>query len=338
MSDRETLTLTENISVDEVFNSLVNKSKEIDLKCEDDTVSKVDSYINFSDGSLYYTPDDSSKLKSRAMSKFAFSQLCTKLGVPSRYIQKCFDAGMTSLVEENINSWLHEYDKPLFIRSYDDRIRGVLSSRYQVLDSHDIIDVTSQVMGDNCSIKSYFLNEEKLHIRATSRESFKINGDVMFPGIQIDSSDVGMKSLTVKYFLYRQVCTNGLCVSVGNALLFSQKHIGIDKDKFYAEFSNSMKNGFSIVDSEVRDMIQLSSKESVSSDKDGFIAMFNPYPFISKEAASSLFDLCRGVYNFSVWGLINSITQYSRDYSLDRRLMFESFAGDLLSGKIALKN
>ena len=39
-----------------------------------------------------------------------------------------------------------------------------------------------------------------------------IDGEDLFAGITLDSSDVGRSGLYVRFFIYKQVCTNGLII------------------------------------------------------------------------------------------------------------------------------
>ena len=183
------------------------------------------------------------------MTRHSLSQLCNKIGVPIRYVDKCIDSGRVDLAAENINSWIDDFGKNLFIREYKNTIRGVLSDRYSTLDTPHIMDAVNDVLNfDEYQIKGYTLSPERFHARIIQREMMNIDGEDLFAGIQIDSSDVGRSILTVKFMIWKQVCTNGLCISRGGGVLFQQKHIGIDALEFRDEFRKSLSNSPSLVE------------------------------------------------------------------------------------------
>ena len=229
---RELLTL-DRVDLNELFRQAV----EIQNECQDFNVSNV-TYKNVRyDGDtcrLLYQPDDTSVgSRSMAMTRHSLSQLCNKIGVPIRYIDKCIDSGRLDLAADNINSWIDDFGKNLFIREYRNTIRGVLSDRYSALDTPHIMEAINDVLDfDEYSIKGHFLTPERFHARIVQRDMMNINGEDLFAGIQVDSSDVGRSILVVKFMIWKQVCTNGLCLSQGGGVLFQQKHFGIDASEF----------------------------------------------------------------------------------------------------------
>ena len=175
-------------------------------------------------------------------SDFSFGQLCTKLGVPTKYMISCANHGYSDLAIDNLNTWIDDFGKDLLFRVYKDKIRGVLSSRYSIFDTPDIIDVVDDTTrGLGLTVKSFFMNEERFHARIIQQDKMNINGEDLFAGIQIDSSDIGRSTLMVNFFIFKQICTNGLCISKGKANLFTQKHISICSDDFREELKQSLK-------------------------------------------------------------------------------------------------
>ena len=107
---RELLTL-DRVDLNELFRQAV----EIQNECRDFNVSNV-TYKNVRyDGDtcrLLYQPDDTSVgSRSMAMTRHSLSQLCNKIGVPIRYIDKCIDSGRLDLAADNINSWIDDFGK-----------------------------------------------------------------------------------------------------------------------------------------------------------------------------------------------------------------------------------
>lgn len=318
---------------------LLNRARNIQKKCSDFNVTRVNhKNFRFTDtGNLRFIPDDG-MIEEFPLNKYSLSQLGTKIGVPASYLQKCIDNGRCDLAADNVNSWVEDYDKDLFIREYDGHVRGILSSRYAACDTPDILKVLKDTVDlNNYKVKGSFLNEERLHLRLVGKEMLPIDGEDLFPGLFIDSSDVGKSVLTVQFGIYKQVCTNGLVVSQGGGTLFEQKHIGIKLEDFHNDLFNSLK----LVDSLCEHSMQLiescrkkSGKYKVSrmseEDFDAFIAQIQGQTKLSRESSGKVIDLMREKYGDSKWGLINSITEVAQDFTLERRLELEKIAGRML--------
>lgn len=322
------------------FDDLYLKSMEIQSLCEDFSVSKVTdrNMRMYPDGKLAYFPDDTIQLRTPKMTRYAMSQLCNKLGIPIRYLEKCFESGMVDLASENVNAWLQEYNKNLFIREYDGQIRGVLSDRYMTLDTPEIMDVLSSVIPSaDYTTKGYFLSPERFHARIVQNEMMNIAGEDLFAGIQIDSSDVGRSTLLVRFMIFKQVCTNGLCISKGEGILFEQRHIGISVDEFHKSFKESMtripilmENALDLVEEARNDNGKFNVARFDESEMKEFTERMKLKTRLSDESMSKVINMMTEKYSPTRWGLINSITEVAQDFSLERRVELEKIAGDLL--------
>lgn len=272
------------------------------------------------------------------MSQFAMSQLCNKLGVPSRYINKCIETGRLDLAHDNLSSWLEDYPSSTFIREYNGRIRGVLTSKYSVCDTPEIIRVVDDVLDtNNYKIKGFFLNEERFHLRLVNKSPLPIVGEDLFSGITIDSSDVGRSPLTVNFLVYKQVCTNGLVVTRGKGTLFHQKHIGITADEFHEDLGESL-NIVASVEEEVVNRIMLTRERALHWDINSshpeevqeLINYVRQQTKLSEEHSKKVIHLMKNTYDDSRWGMINAITEVAQEFSLERRIELEKIAGSLL--------
>lgn len=323
--------------------SLLIIANEIREKCEDYTIPDylVSKSQFFGDccghGVLDYPISEEDK-RSSALSEFSLGQLCVKLGIPTRYIQRCMNAGEFDLASENVNTWLKSYPKSLFIREYDSGIRAVLSNRYSVLDTHDILEVLGESLPlDEYTIKGYFLSPERFHARIVQREMINIEGEDLYAGIQIDSSDVGRSTLVARFMLFKQICTNGLCIAKSKGTLFVQKHIGIDKDEFRDSFSRSLSNipllidnAVSFVEAARKDKNAFAVKNLNEEQMKQFINRVKENSKLSEDGVNKVIDLMGEKYDFSRWGFVNSLTEVAQMYSLERRIEIEKYAGNIL--------
>ena len=321
------------------ISTLILKANKIQDGCHDYNVSKVTlRKMRFSDGELSFI-DDLSGIERYPMSHYALSQLGSKIGVPANYLQKCIDSGRIDLASDNVNSWLEDYGKDLFIREYNGHIRGILSSKYSVCDTPDILKVLQDTVDLNTyKVKGSFLNEERLHLRLVGKEMLPIDGEDLFPGIFIDSSDIGRSILTVKFGIYKQVCTNGLVIARAGGTLFEQKHIGISTDDFYEGLVASLKN-IDVLSEHAVEWVKRAKERynhwSVDTehpeDIEEFVSYIRQQTNLSNESAGKVIDLMQNRYGDTRWGLINGITEVAQDFTLERRLELERIAGNLLA-------
>ena len=324
------------------FNDLFQKAQDIQSLCTDYNISNVSGknmLMSAETGNLMFCHDGAGNtLKNMGMTRYAMSQLCTKLGVPIRYLEKCFEAGMIDLAAENVNSWLQDYNKNLFIREYDGKIRGILSDRYMTLDTPDIMGVISDVVdSSDYSTKGYYLSPERFHARVVQNTMMNIAGEDLFAGIQIDSSDVGRSTLLVRFMIFKQVCTNGLCISRGGGVLFEQRHIGISVDEFHSTFKESMSripvlmgNATSLIEEARNDSGKFNVARFSESEMKDFVERMKLKTRLSDDSMTKVISMMQEKYSPTRWGLINSITEVAQDFTLERRVELEKMAGDLL--------
>lgn len=324
------------------LNELFRQASEIQRECKDFYVSNATFKNMTYDGDscrLLYRPDDvKESSRSKAMTQHSLSQLCSKLGIPVRYIDKCIDSGRLDLAADNINSWIDDFGKNLFIREYRDTVRGVLSDRFSTLDAPYVMEVLDDVLDFNeYIIKGHFLTPERFHARIVQKEMMNINGEDLFAGIQIDSSDVGRSTLVVKFMIFKQVCTNGLCITKGGGMLFHQKHIGITADEFRDGFTASLSNiplliehSKELIEEARKDGDRYNVKSFNEEQLKDFIERIKINTKLSDEGVNKVIQLMTDKYSFSKWGYVNSLTEVAQDYTLERRLEIEKIAGDVL--------
>lgn len=339
---------------------LRSKAEEIQSKCSDTLLKKVSLDTMALYCSLYsqqvltkYRNEKSEPVKEKIFSDYAFSQFCAKMGVPAQYILKCMKVGYDELAEQNLNTWVDDYKGSLLLREYEDKVRGVLSARYSPFDTPQILDVLNKTTrGMNLKVKGYFMNEERFHARLIQSEPMKVSGEDLFGGIVIDSSDVGRSALSVNFFIYKQVCTNGLCVSRGSGNLFHQKHLNICTDDFKEELSASVKLIPDLV-KEYEDIIcetrrsnsivtvgrtdlseiimqNLDNAEERNKKVQELIDRLKAKTKLQDEGVEKVLRIANEKYSFNNWGIINAITEVAQDYTLEKRIELEKTAANML--------
>ena len=314
------------------MDNIISRVKDIQSRCTD---SYSDQLKMVQDGRVIWYRDENGCFRQNKMSEFSFSQLCNHMGVPTSYMNTCFDKGKEELVKKNLNTWLNENEKTFFLRRYqkDDEvvIRGMLTSKYTKFDSPEILDiVTDRLNVDDYDICGHFLNEERLHIRLKEKELLPIPGEDLFGGIMIDTSDVGRCGFRISYFVYKQICTNGLCLSKGGGLLYNQKHIGIRPDEVAAEINRNLTL-LPKFREEIIAQIKASKNHEVSDlEIEKIMAKLKKQQGVGDKNLEKIISLMDTTYDRSRFGLINGITEVAQEYSLEKRIELERFAGNLL--------
>ena len=313
----------EMLNMNEDFMKLLDKANEIQAKCSDHPVRANDIRmdndlkLNFEDHKI-------------PMSDLATGHLCGKLQVPSRYFNRLVDAGQNDLAAQNINCWLEDNPKNLFLREYNGRIRGVLSGSYSVYDAPEILKSVSEVFDPNTfKLKGSFINEERLHLRLIENTMLDIEGEDLFAGITLDSSDVGRSGLSVRFFIWKQVCTNGLVIAKSSANLFRQKHIGITHEDFAAGLTEGLQTFYELKDS-IAESIKATAKIPANEDIEELLEEIKERTNLSDDAATEVIEYMHTKYNSTLWGMINGITEVAQKYTLERRIELETIAGNML--------
>jgi len=138
----------------------------------------------------------------------AQQSIAYRLGIPINYLRKC----TPSIQQLNLNYWIrHEKNDELFFRFDGDEVRAIFTPRYIPTDNMEVLD---RLMGlgykPETKVQSSLDNEFMLVSIPDEKETFKINGDKMTPGISVSNSEVGLAALSISTFTLRLVCTNGM--------------------------------------------------------------------------------------------------------------------------------
>lgn len=317
------MNMSEMLNTTQDFNALLENAHKIQANCKDYKVAadaiRMDDMLNlnFEDKSL-------------PLSSLATGHLCGKLNVPSRYFGRLVDAHQNMLAAANINCWLTGDKRTFFLRGYGDHIRGVLSGSYSVYDAPEILTTVKEVFDpENFVLKGSFINEERLHLRLIETEMMDIEGEDLFAGITLDSSDVGRSGLQVKFFIWKRVCTNGLVIAKSAAKLFKQKHIGITHEDFAEGLKEGLETFYTLKD-KIAESIKETSKIPVSEDLDELLEEIKDKTNLSDQAAEKVVELMQIKYAPTKWGLINGITEVAQEFTLETRLQLEEIAGNML--------
>lgn len=301
-------------------NYFCDNEKEVNFKLTDD--------MKF----IYKTTDGNQRTAD--ITQFAFSQLCTRLGVPASYVKKCFDFGKVGLAVSNFREWANDCDKKFLIREQDGVVRAVLSDSYKMFDNHKVLRTLQNTVDENqYKMNGAFLSADRLHLRFVNREPMQVKNEKspIFSGFTVSSSDVGRGSMVMNYFIYRQICNNGMTVTDKGGTLFRQAHIGSAMTDGKLELFNRAFMDIAMLDEYSLENIRKSQSRRLQDyEMEMYIEKAKRELKLSEKAQDKLKNVIETSYDRTLWGVLNGITEIAQDYTLDTRIDFETFAGNTM--------
>ena len=340
--------IKEKLSKDNIrFEAIENRVDEITEKKSDFYVKDVakNLWMDSNDGSISFYhnfPGAGPTIENMPATSWALSQLSTKLGMPSGYAEKCILRGHPDLAATNVNTWLTEQNgskrkksTDYLIRTYDDKINGILSSGYTAFDAPKILDVLKRTINvDDYHIVGSYVSDERMHLRLIRDELLNVDGEDLYPGIFIDSSDVGRTALHVSFGIWKKVCTNGLCISKVGGVLYHQRHMGITPIEVETELVARIKMVPELI-SRSESIIKTARGDKLDlNDEKVFEKMINDIrrlSNLSEEKATKVIELAKTRYGMTRWGVVNSMTEIAQEFELDDRIRIENAAGRLIA-------
>lgn len=316
--------------------------EDLQEKANSFTKTAKDYKIDTSERKIAFTDDISFKLREQNLSltEHAFGQVCTLLGVPSKYMKKCIEDNKINLFQDNIKEWSKEFDKEIVVRTNKNIIRAIVSQNYVAYDNNEVIDdVTSAIKDSNISFipVGAYLNEDRINVRLIDVEHpFYVNNDEspMYIGINISNSNIGTSSTSIKFFVYRQWCKNGCTITKSGGTLYRQTHAG-EQNKFTRRlnFYSAIQNIEHLRDAVISELNKSSFEVLKESDMMSLIEKMKKEVSLSDKASKTILEVAKEKYGSTKYGFINGITEVAQDYELDTRNELEEYAGKILIAK-----
>ena len=329
------------------FDDIVSRATDIEAKRKDYLIKDVSKnlWMDENDGTLSFChqlSNGSYDTDNMPATSWALSQLSVKLGMPSGYAEKCIERNHPDLAADNINTWLTEQNgskrkkhTDYFVRTYDGKIDGILSSGYTAFDTTKILDVLKKSINvDDYHIVGSYISDERMHLRLIRDELLDVDDEDLYPGIFIDSSDVGRTALHMSFGVWKKVCTNGLCISKAGGVLYHQRHMGISPLEVETEFVNRVRMIPTLIErSETIIKNARGEKLNLNDEKvfDKMLHDIRRFSKMSDDDARKVIDLARARYGMTRWGVVNSMTEIAQNFELDDRIRIENAAGMLIS-------
>jgi len=322
---------------------IISEAKKIADDCEDFFVKTLKNRMTF-------TPEETIRFEQEDLirpevtlkpTEYAFGQLCDKIDFPAKlYRKQTAKLKESRLANTNINTHMEHYSGKLMVRTYKNIIRGILSDRYTSFDSDKIIELFAEAIEDNKDIPvtelgicGYVNTYERLHVRIINKTPLEIDGRKAYAGLTINTSDVGMAKISVKFYIYTGLESNGICIDQFRSELFEEPHIHISE----TEIKNRLKQAFinfPMIMANAKIYIQNAETFELTNsalyDEDSVQnRMLGKILNLTKKDIRSIIDISE-FRPKNLWGYVSSIGEYARTLDFERRIELERGAGRIL--------
>jgi hypothetical protein len=185
-----------------------------------DFVAPAPAIVMLPDASISVASAD---LFAKLLTKHAHKQLGEIAGIPADYYERMRTAD-PALLSRNVNRWMstlmdskNEVPRRHMVRTLDDKVRAILSDRYQRIDNFEVFEVVMSILAGvpRLRVVSASVTETRMYIKAVTEEgkltvpNSKRVGDIVEKGVCISNSEVGAGSLSVSPFAHYLACLNG---------------------------------------------------------------------------------------------------------------------------------
>ena len=312
-------------------------------------------YVETDKGKSRLTVNLDDNAETFILNELAHKQLAERLQIPQKYYNKMrFE--YSSLLDDNINSWLEKTPERRMIRTLDGNVRAFLSDRYRRLDNLELADAVFPIIQEMkvAEIVSSEVTETNMYIKIINKKlkAEVAVGDVVQAGLVISNSEVGLGSLKVEPLIFRLVCKNGLIVKdyaqkryhVGKQIdnddsayeIFSDETLAQDDRAFFMKVQDTVRVAIDEVKFNLSvEKLRATMNESTGPDPVKTVEVLaDRYVLNQSERGSILRHFIIGSDN-SKYGLINAVTRASQDVEdYSRATELERLGGELLSQPI----
>lgn len=261
----------------------------------------------------------------------AHRQIAEKTGITKPYYDRML-AEDPELLAYNINRWFVRQPEKRMVRTLDGMTRAFLSNRYRPLDYFDLGSAVFPILTktEGLEFASCNITETCLYIKATtSKVTAKVRGELIYAGISIGTSEVGLGGLEVAPLIMIQSCLNGAELNT-----FAHRNIHLGRtieadDKARVLYSDDTKLlDDTVFWSKIKDVVQATLdsvrfKEMVAIvEKTAFVPLLSAEGSVEvladreglpEEFRSGILDYLAKGGDLTQWGLSNAVTRFSQD-------------------------
>lgn len=254
-----------------------------------------------------------------ALNDWSFTQLCKMAGVAKDTVNR-LSPGTAGLV---FAECLPRESKPMQILASDDTVRSIHGTQYTRLWNADIVAMLREYAVDFQPPQKGFNGATGLYAGEQDMFCFLIDpigwveiGDQggFAPGFFIWNSEVGRRSLGVQTFWFQAICQNHIVWDATEVVEFTRKHTAKVSEglgeirriiEALVEKRDARKDGFYRV-------IQNAMRTKLGEDAEKTLLQLNKNG-IPRNVAKKALETARQRGSFTVWSLVDALTQLSRE-------------------------
>lgn len=265
-----------------------------------------------------------------AISDWAKSQLLSKLGIPVTYYNKC----PVVLQELQYSYWRDQIaarKTEFLVRGRGDLIRGILSSRYAVINDLALMQALEPLFVEGMVITLFEVTDRSFHMRLVSPNPVADSGhqDPLYCGVHISNSEVGYRPVSIDSIVYREVCSNGLIRLHDQTSIFRRRHIGKTPADFSYQVLQAARSAVCLAE-ETAESFARSKYRPILNTEERVHSLGKKWE-LSKTLQQSIIDqISAEAYPKTEFALINAITSVAQGLEPDHRYRMESLAGSLV--------
>lgn len=268
------------------------------------------------------------KEKQFDFTKVGLASFLNRINVPVAFFKRSSDSLKQEILAEHFPK---SNRQDVILRTNGDRLRFIASSRYGKFDDTHVAEALMKVPNiDNYVIKQFHQDDDNFVLRITTKDPIRDEKlRPFFPGIHIENSETGRSSVSIKYLLYEEVCTNGMMVVNSNYASFEKRHIGKRDSEVLIEkasgFINNLEHFTLDMESKLLSAMAKSKEEVLEA-----IDLDSRIPSKVKEVMQEFIP--KYSHNGVTTGLdiMSAYTETIQRYNWNSRTELEQIAGELL--------
>ena len=261
-------------------------------------------------------------------------QIAEKLEIPLKYYRK-MEESAPELLCENVNTWLRQNGKEVFIRGLANSVRAFLSDRYRVIDHLDVLlCALNELQAHSAQIEDCYLSDIEMNIKVKSqqlKDFVRHKDDLIMGGIFITNSETGHKALRVEPRMWRVKCSNGMIVE---ELVTREIHIGngddISDEIVYLALRRSIRELFSIF-GEIVLLLRESTEIKIKSPQKVIQNVVEQYKLSESQKANILMAF-GAEPEYDKYGIANALTLAAhKEESWEKSVEMERIGGRIIT-------
>ncbi len=267
------------------------------------------------------------------ITKPCHTQIAEKLEIPHKYYHK-MEESAPDLLCENVNTWLRQNGKEVFIRGLGNNIRAFLSDRYRVIDHLDILlCALNELQAHDAEIEDCYLSETEMNIKVKSqnlKDFVRHKDDLIMGGIFLTNSETGHKAMRVEPRMFRVKCSNGMIVE---ELVTREIHIGngdeISDEIVYLSLRRSIRELFGRF-GEIVLLLRESTEIKIKSPQKVIQNVVDEYKLSEAQKANILMAF-GAEPEYDKYGIANALTLAAqKEETWEKSVEMERIAGNLI--------